>query len=168
MQEPQEMWVWSLGREDPLEKETATPSSMLAWENPMDRGPWQAEVHRVTQSQTWLSDWTYTHTHTHTHTLHLTFWGTADVSSKVATVFYIATRVCISPQTCQTCYCLSFWLLLSHFSRVRLCATPQTAAHQSPPSLGFSRQEHWSGLPFPSPMHESEKWKWSRSVMSDS
>ena len=41
------------------------------------------------------------------------------------------------------------------------------AAHQAPP-LGFSRQEHWSGLPFPSPMHESEKWKWSRSVMSNS
>ena len=39
-------------------------------------------------------------------------------------------------------------LLLSHFSRVRLCATP---------SLGFFRQEHWSGLPFPSPMHKSEK-----------
>ena len=38
-------------------------------------------------------------------------------------------------------------LQLSHFSRVRLCATP---------SLGFSRQEHWSGLPFPSPMHKSE------------
>ena len=50
-------------------------------------------------------------------------------------------------------------LLLSHFNRVRLCATP---------SLGFSRQEPWSGLPFPSPMHKSEKWKWSRSVMSDS
>ena len=32
-------------------------------------------------------------------------------------------------------------LLLSHFSRVQLCATPQTAAHQAPPSLGFSRQE---------------------------
>ena len=30
------------------------------------------------------------------------------------------------------------------------------AAHQAPPSLGFSRQEYWSGLPFPSPMHESE------------
>ena len=30
------------------------------------------------------------------------------------------------------------------------------AAHESPPSLGFSRQEHWSGLPFPYPMHESE------------
>ena len=46
---------------------------------------------------------------------------------------------------------LKLTLLLSRFSRVRLCATPQTAAHQAPPSLGFSRQEHWSGLPFPSP-----------------
>ena len=36
------------------------------------------------------------------------------------------------------------------------CATPQTSAQQAPLSLGFSRQEHWSGLPFPSPMHESE------------
>ena len=58
-------------------------------------------------------------------------------------------------------------LLLSRFSRVRLCVTPETAAHQAPPSLGFSRQEHWSGLPFPSPVHESEKWKWSRSVVSN-
>ena len=48
-------------------------------------------------------------------------------------------------------------LLLSHFSCVRLCVTPWTAAYQAPPSLGFSRQEHWSGLPFPSPVHESEK-----------
>ena len=47
-------------------------------------------------------------------------------------------------------------LLLSRFSRVWLCATPETAAH---PSLWFSRQEPWSGLPFPSLMHESEKWK---------
>ena len=59
-------------------------------------------------------------------------------------------------------------LLLSRFSCVQLCATPEMAAHQAPPSLGFSRQEHWSGLPFPSPMHESEKWKWSRSVVSNS
>ena len=58
--------------------------------------------------------------------------------------------------------------LLSRLSHVWLCATPYTAAHQAPPSLGFSRQEHWSGLPFPSPMHESEKWKWSHSVVSNS
>ena len=48
-------------------------------------------------------------------------------------------------------------LLLSHFSCVRLCVTPETAAHQALPSLGFSRQEHWSGLSFPLPMDESEK-----------
>ena len=52
--------------------------------------------------------------------------------------------------------------------RVRLLATTWTAAHQAPPSMGFSRQEHWNGLPFPSLMHESEKWKWSHSVVSDS
>ena len=52
---------------------------------------------------------------------------------------------------------LMLLLLLSHFSHVRLCATPETAAHEAPLPLGFSRQEHWSGLPFPSPMHESKK-----------
>ena len=43
-------------------------------------------------------------------------------------------------------------LLLNCFSRVRLLATPWTAAYQAPPSMGFSRQEYWSGLPLPSPM----------------
>ena len=56
-------------------------------------------------------------------------------------------------------FALSLLLLLSCFSCVRLCVTPEMAAHYAPPSLGFSRQEHWSGLPFPSPMHESEKSK---------
>ena len=36
-------------------------------------------------------------------------------------------------------------------SRVQLFVTPWTIAYQAPPSMGFSRQEHWSGLPFPSP-----------------
>ena len=71
-------------------------------------------------------------------------------------------------QLCTPSTPLPQLLLLSRFSRVRFCATPETAAHQTPPSLGFSRQEHWSGLPFPSPMHESDKWKWSRSVVSNS
>ena len=67
------------------------------------------------------------------------------------------------PRSKHSCFIYIPWkhtlLLLSHFSCVRLCATPETAAHQAPPSLAFSRQEHWSGLPFPSPMHESEKVK---------
>ena len=37
-----------------------------------------------------------------------------------------------------------------------LC-NPRDGSPPAPPSLGFSRQEHWSGLPFPSPMHESKK-----------
>ena len=70
--------------------------------------------------------------------------------------------LCLSPS--PLLLLLLLLLLLSHVSRVQLCGTPETAAHQAPPSLGFSRQEHWSGLPFPSPMYESEKWKWSCSV----
>ena len=46
---------------------------------------------------------------------------------------------------------LSLLLLLSHFSRVQLCATPWIAAFQAPPSMVFSRQEYWSGVPLPSP-----------------
>ena len=41
-------------------------------------------------------------------------------------------------------------LLLSRFSHVQLLATPWTAAYQAPPSMGFSRQEYWSGVPLPS------------------
>ena len=53
-------------------------------------------------------------------------------------------------------------LLLSNFSCVRLCATPETAAHQAPLSLGFSRQQHeWVAISF------SNAWKWSHSVVSD-
>ena len=38
-------------------------------------------------------------------------------------------------------------------SRVQLVGTPWTAAYQAPPSMGFSRQEYWSGVPLPSPLH---------------
>ena len=62
---------------------------------------------------------------------------------------YHSSKVSIFP--CSALFPLLLLLLLSRFSRVRLCATPETAAHQAPPSLGFSRQEHWSGLPFSSP-----------------
>ena len=40
---------------------------------------------------------------------------------------------------------------MKSFSRVQLFATPWTVAHEALPSMGFSRQEYWSGLPFPSP-----------------
>ena len=50
----QETQVQSLGREDPLEKDMATHSDILAWKIPMDRGVRQATVHRVAKSQTGL------------------------------------------------------------------------------------------------------------------
>ena len=62
-------------------------------------------------------------------------------------------------------------LLLQLLKSLQSCPTLCDPIDGSPPgsaSLGFSRQEYWSELPFPSPMHESEKWKWSRSVVSDS
>ena len=49
--------------------------------------------------------------------------------------------------------------MLSHFSRVRLYATLWTTAHQAPLSTGFSRQEYWSGLPFPSPPRKGRGWE---------
>ena len=52
----QVMQVRSLGREDPLEEDMATHSSILAWRIPMDRGAWQATVHGVAKTWTQLSD----------------------------------------------------------------------------------------------------------------
>ena len=60
--------------------------------------------------------------------------------------------------------------MLCYAKSLQSCLTlcdPIDGSHQAPSSLGFSRQEHWSGLPFPSPMRESEKWKGSRSVVSE-
>ena len=65
----------------------------------------------------------------------------------------------------------TFLIRITAAKLLQSCPTlcdPIDGSHQAPPSLGFSRQKHWNGLPFPSPMHQSEKWKWSRSVMSDS
>ena len=54
--EMQETQVQSVNWEDPLEKEMATHSSILAWRIPWNRKVWWATVHGVTKSQTWLSD----------------------------------------------------------------------------------------------------------------
>ena len=50
------MWVQSLAQEDPLEEGMVAHSSILAWENPMDRGVWRATVPGVTKSQTRLNN----------------------------------------------------------------------------------------------------------------
>ena len=50
------------------------------------------------------------------------------------------------------CHFLLQCMKVKSLSRVRLSAIPWTAAYQAPPSMGFSRQKYWSGVPLPSPM----------------
>ena len=57
----------------------------------------------------------------------------------------------ISFQTIQNKYLIVTLSMYCHLSHVQLFATPWTTAHQAPLSIGFSKQEYWSGLPFPSP-----------------
>ena len=59
MQETYEIWVQSLGQEDPLEGEHGNPLQCSCLENPIDRGGWWATVHGVTKSRTELSDFTF-------------------------------------------------------------------------------------------------------------
>ena len=80
--------------------------------------------------------------------LFVTLYVSVNIMSPGSSILY---RMCQ-----KNYYIWLLLLLLGCFSHVRLCVTPQTAAHQAPLSPGFSRQEHWSGLPFPSPMHEVE------------
>ena len=81
-------------------------------------------------------------------------------------------RVCINSKELFFWSCFHSQLAAAAAAKsLQLCRTLCDPIDSSPPgspSLGFSRQEHWSGLPFPSPMHEGEKWKWSRSVVFDS
>ena len=78
-----------------------------------------------------------------------TWWMKNEVSGTVAQCLPTVSKTGFKLQS----HNYPLLLLLSLFSRVWPCATPQTAALQAPPSLGFSRQEHWSGLPFPPPGH---------------
>ena len=85
--------------------------------------------------------------------------------------------VIVKLQCCANHCCRANWLSYTYTTAaaaaksLQSCLTlcdPIDGSPQAPPSLGFSRQEHWSGSPFPSPMHEGEKRRWSRSVLSDS
>ena len=64
-------------------------------------------------------------------------WGSQGKNTRVACHFLLQ--------------CMKWKVKVKSLSRVRLCATPWTAAYQVPPSMGFSRQEYWSGVPLPSP-----------------
>ena len=149
-----ETWVQSLDWEDSLEKRKATHSSILNLENSMDT------VHGVIKSWTRLSDFHF-HSPDEYEVMSYYFdewcWTSFPVLSGYLYMFgEMALQVlCLFDNRLIGWFLFCFWvllLLLSHFSHVRLCATPWMAAHQAPPSMGFSRQEYWSGVPLHSPV----------------
>ena len=79
--------------------------------------------------------------------------GSSDFSKSNLNIWKFMVDVLLKPglENFEHYFTSVLLLLLSCFSCVQLCATPWTAAYQASPSMGFSRQEHWSGLPFPSP-----------------
>ena len=82
-----------------------------------------------------------------TFSMHTSCWQSKGSHMLTLTISFIQTFT-------KQCNFLDYLVpacVLSHFSRVRLFAALWTVAHSSPLSVGFSRQEYWSGLPFPSP-----------------
>ena len=119
----------------------------------MDRGAWRATVQRVAQSRTQLKRLS---THAHIYPLFFRYPSHLGHHRTLSRVPCVTQRLPAS----YLFYILNLnWkyvlkqilLLLSCFSCVRLCATLWIVARQAPLSMGFSRQEYWSGLPCPPP-----------------
>ena len=160
-------WVQSLGGENPLEKGMAAHYSILAWKIPLDRGAWQATIHGVTESWTWLSNnWATNATTTNLireNGLSVQFYIYITKKEDVQ-IFLCLRAICISFSVNTLCILPIFLLgglilldflvinivLFSHC--VLFFVTPWTVTCQTSLSMGFSRQEYWSGLPFPSPV----------------
>ena len=165
----QETWVQSLGCEDPLEEGMTTRSSSLAWRLPMDGGTWWATVHGArhdgagTQMVAWKV-YIYVYTHTHTHIIHtyiylyaakslqsfLTLCNPIDGSPPGSPIPGILQARTLEWVAISFSSAWKWKVKVKLLSRIRLSATPWTAAFQAPPSMGFSRQEYWSGVPLPS------------------
>ena len=175
------------GQEHPLEEGTATHSSISAWRIPWREEPAAAATAKSLQSCP-------------------TLCNPINASPPGSTIPGILQARTLEWVAISFSNAWKWKVKVKSLSCVWLLATPWTAAHQAPPSMGFSRQEYWSSLllpllshfsriqlcdpidgsppgspipeilqtrtlewmPFPSPMHESEKSKWSRSVVSDS
>ena len=166
--------VQSLGQEDPLETGMANHSSILAW-----RIPWTEKSGRLwsMRSQRVRHGWV---TNTFNNLLFpsmkpmfcfhcialcnrfVKIWrifnnNVKHIKFKVLTSVFNSETITlikiISINTSHESFLGSLWKWKWKWSlsRVRLCASPWTVVHQAPPSMGFSRQEYWNELPFPSP-----------------
>ena len=125
---------------------------------------WSGAVCGVTVSQTWLSDWTKATTNWSTHSIQ--YYAAAAKSLQLCST--LCDPIDGSPPGSPVPGILQArtpeWVAISFYSawkwkvkvkslsHVRLLATPWTTAYQAPLSMGFSRQEYWSGVPLPSPV----------------
>ena len=154
------MWVQSLGQEEPLEEGMTTHSSILAWRIPMDRGDGglqfigsQRVGHNLTtkkqQQQTCIfCSCRYFDVLSFSE---LFIFLVSCVNSWVShTKLWDGYQICLV--TSLRADLISVWVCVRARTVMSwLFATPWTVAHQAPLSMGFSRQEYWSGLPLPSP-----------------
>ena len=138
------------------------PIQYSCLENPMDRGTWQATVHGVAKSQTWLKGLS-----THSHVC--VYIPAAAAAKSLQSCPTLCDPIDGSPLGSPNPGILQArtleWVAISFSNAWRwkvkvkslhlvwLLATPWTAAYQAPPSMGFARQEYWSGVPSPSLIH---------------
>ena len=186
----QETWVWSLGPEDPLEKEMVAHSSILVWRIPWTEegnSPWSCKeldtteqlIHNIwieckTEEKVCLKHGSSTPNTIilYSHNLYKIFENTI-----LGPIFFQQythfsdTNIIIYNNISTTSYLCSDFLIqilcfhlpdehlritwkkvkVKSLSHVWLFVTPWTVAYQAPRFMGFSRQEYWSRLPFPSP-----------------
>ena len=146
------------------------PLQCSCLENPRDGVAWWAAIFGVTQSRTRLKQLSSSSSSSHGNKDGNVIWAKRNKLQS-----YFTLKVKVAHQCPTLCDPMGYtvhgilqarileWVAISFsnawkwkgklksLSRVRLLATPWTAAHQGPPSMGFARQEYWSGVPLPSP-----------------
>ena len=133
-----------------------------------DREAWHAAVHGIAKSRTWLSNWTHntqdqniseemgqcfnTTTTTTTKSLQScpTLWDPIDCNPPGFSVHGILQARTLAWVAISFSNAWKWKVKVKSLIRVQLPATPWTAAYQAPPSMGFSGQQYWSGVPLPS------------------
>ena len=147
----QETYVWSLGQEEFPEKGMKTCSSI-----PAKRIPWTEEPGGLQsiELQTVKYNWvTAAAAAAKSLQLCLTLCDPIDGSLPGSPVPGILQARTLEWVAISFSNAWKWKMKVKLLSRVRLLATPWTAAYQAPPSVGFSRQEYWSGVPLPSPLY---------------
>ena len=133
----QEKSVWSLGQEDPLEEYMSIYSSILAW--------------KITWTEELGGLWSVAAAAAKSLQLCPTLCDPIDGSPPGSSIPEILQARTLKWVAISFSNAWKWKVKVKSFSRVRLLATPWTVAYQAPPSVGFSSQEYWSCLPFPSP-----------------